>query len=209
MHNTIAAMSYLMVSSLHWMWDPSTRVGAGSVLITSSHQTLSPDLACSWQAIPRAEWANEWMGHPETKFYQGHVSSRLFPVTFASWPPPSAPPLPTSFFYPKAERLIFPPRGLIWKKWRDMGKLLSSGSEISILPRNVAIVQVHCTDELLWFKREGDLVKTDEKEDDRRNLQNFHVIPLGWLILLLGLLLINSGVNTFWWTLWLWSWWNP
>lgn len=36
-----------------------------------------------------------------------------------------------------------------------------------------------------------------------------HVTPLGWLILLLGSLLIISGWTFFWWTLWLWSWWNP
>ena len=86
MHNTIAAMSYLTVSSLHWMWDPSTGWGLRVSWLLLVTRPSARDLACSWQAIPRAEWANEWMGHPGDKIYQGHVSPRLFLTTALPWP---------------------------------------------------------------------------------------------------------------------------
>ena len=103
MHNTIAAMSYLTVSSLHWMWDPSTGWGLRVSWLLLVTRPSARDLACSWQAIPRAEWANEW-GTQETKFIRGTFhpdSSSLLPFPG----PTSPPPLVTSFFYPKAERL--------------------------------------------------------------------------------------------------------
>lgn len=95
MHNTIAAMSYLMVSSLHWMWDPSTRVGAGSVLITSSLQTLNRDLACSWQAIPQG-WMSKWMnGAPRRQ----NLSGTRFLQTLPRYCPFLAlPPAPPAYF---------------------------------------------------------------------------------------------------------------
>ena len=113
MHNTIVAVSYLMVSSPHWMWGPSLRAEVGSVLIQLLATGLSAwDLAHSWQGIPRAEWINEWMGNSrEIKFIRG------------TFPPDSSLALPLlpyllPFFKPKAERLQNPcPGALIWKKW--------------------------------------------------------------------------------------------
>lgn len=138
------------------MWGPSTRVGVGSVLITSSYRTLSSgpgmELAGSTQG-----WMSKWMnGVPRRR----NLSGACFLQTLPHYCPylallTSSPS--TSFFLNGSN---VPTQGLSSERSDGhMGKLLSSGSEISILPRThcnrMFIVQMNYFDsreKLTWSR---------------------------------------------------------
>ena len=141
---------------------------------------------------------SKWMnGAPRRQNLSGARFLQTLPHYCPSLALPLLLPWLLPFFILKLTASNIPTQGLSSKRSdRHRGKLLSSGLEISILPRK----RCNC----MFIVRRTTLIRekvTWSRLMRRKMIAQFtkllHVIPLGWLILLLGLLLINSGWTLF------------